>query len=85
MKTIYEMTVQELLDAGFNVYASKLTQMDEAEPLLSTDAQKMEALQALLPDGLVIRGWLSSATWQPSGGRVNKRLPSGVRVEVSIS
>ena len=85
MKTIYEMTVQELLDAGFSVYASNLTQMGETEPLLTTDAQKMETLQALLPDGLVIRGWLRSATCQPSGGHATRRLPGGNRVEVSIS
>lgn len=85
MKTIYEMTVQELLDAGFNVYASNLTRMSETELLLYTDAQKMETLQALLPDGLVTRGWLSSATWQPSGGRATRRLSGGNKVEVSIS
>jgi len=85
MKTIYEMTVQELLDAGFNVYAVNITQMGETEPWLATDAQKMETLQALLPDGLVIRGWLSSATWQPSGGRATRRLSGGNKVEVAIS
>jgi len=85
MKTIYEMTVQELLDAGFNVYASKLTQMGETEPWLATDAQKMETLQALLPDGAVSRGWIPSATWQPSGGLAARRLPGGNKVEVSIS
>jgi len=85
MKTIYEMTVQELLDAGFNVYASKLTQMGETEPWLATDAQKMETLQALLPDGAVYRGWMPSSTLQLSGGRATRRLPSGVGVQVSIS
>jgi len=85
MKTIYEMTVQELLDAGFNVYASKLTQMGETEPWLTTDAQKMETLQSMMPDGTVSRGWLQSETWQSGGARAYKRLPSGAKVEVSIS
>ena len=85
MKTIYEMTVQELIDAGFNVYASKLTQMGETEPWLATNAQKMETLQAMLPDGAIYRGWMPSATWQSSGGRAARRLLGGNRVEVSIS
>lgn len=83
MKTIYEMTVQELLDAGFNVYASKLTFPPSPRGL--TDAQKMEMLQGFVPNSIIVRGWFNSKTYQPSGAQAQSRQSNGAKLEVAIS
>jgi len=85
MKTIYEMTVQELLDAGFNVYASKLTQTANSKPWLYTDAHKMEMLQGLVPNGVIVRGWFDNKIYQSPGAQAQRRQGNGAKLEVSIS
>lgn len=83
MKTIYEMTVQELLDAGFNVYASKLTTTPSTRG--RTDAQKMEMLQGFVPNSTIVRGWFTSKTYQAPGAQAQSRQGNGARLEVAIS
>lgn len=86
MKTIYEMTVQELLDAGFNVYASKITKIGSSSaPWLDTDAQKMEMLQGFVPGSTIVRGWFSSKTYQATGAQAQHRQANGAKLEVAIS
>lgn len=83
MKTIYEMTVQELLDAGFNVYASKLT--TKPNPWERADAQKMEMLQGFVPSSSISRGWFNSKLHQSSGAKAQRMQGNGARLWVAIS
>lgn len=83
MKTVYEMTVQELLDAGFDVYASKLPATPSEWG--RTDAQKMEMLQGFAPNSTIVRGWFNSKTYQPSGAQAQHRQRNGAKLEVAIS
>lgn len=83
MKAVYEMTVQELLDAGFNVYASKLTA--KPSPWERTDAQKMEVLQGFVPNSMISRGWFNSKLHQSSGAKAQHRQGNGAKLEVAIS
>lgn len=84
MKTIYEMTVQELLDAGFNVRVSKLT-APWPNPWERTDAQKMEMLQGFVPNSTIVRGWFNSKTYQAPGAQAQHRQGNGAKLEVAIS
>lgn len=66
MKTIYEHTVQELLDAGMRV---RIT--DQKGSQLGDQRRMIEA-QCLAPDASIVAGWFTSDEFDHSGCRAEK-------------